>query len=227
MALYKLPFYFKRWKNKDRVGKTALAPLYENIPFTLSRGFLDTRFVVVDCEMSGLDAGKHQLLSIGWIAIEKGRIVNGSARHLLIHAEKGLGDSAVIHGLQAANLAGASSIAAVLLLLIKQMKNSVLIFHHAPIDMQFLQLASINNFRYPLLFSYIDTMALENRKMQMQGKQYSVRLGESRKRYGLPVVNQHNALCDAVATAELFLAQVNYLGSPEKVRLKHLNVQCS
>ncbi len=227
MVLYKLLFYLKRWRYREKVAKTALAPLYQSSPHDANAGFLSTRFVVVDCEMSGLDANKHQLLSIGWVTIEKGRINNGSAKHLLIHAERGAGDSTVVHGLHDTSIAGASSVAAVLLLLINQMKNSVLIFHHAPIDIQFLQRACIHNFRYPLLFSYIDTMALESRKMQRQGKQYSVRLGESRKRYGLATVNQHNALSDAVATAELFLGQVNYLGEAEKLALKHLHLQCA
>jgi DNA polymerase-3 subunit epsilon len=36
----------------------------------------------------------------------------------------------------------------------------------------------------------------------------SIRLGDSRRRYGLPAYQGHHALRDAIATAELFQAQV-------------------
>jgi DNA polymerase-3 subunit epsilon len=43
------------------------------------------------------------------------------------------------------------------------------------------------------------------------GKQpISIRLADSRTRYGLPHYAGHNALIDAIATAELFQAQVQH-----------------
>ena len=82
--------------------------------------------MVIDCEMSGLNPKKSQLLSVGWVMIEHGRIVNASAKHLLIHADKGTGESSKIHGLLDSSLAGATSVAAVMMLLIKQMPGAVL-----------------------------------------------------------------------------------------------------
>ncbi|MDF5496357.1 3'-5' exonuclease, partial [Vibrio parahaemolyticus] len=38
----------------------------------------------------------------------------------------------------------------------------------------------------------------------------SVRLGHARERYGLPAYQPHHALTDALATAELFQAQLQY-----------------
>ncbi|MCP1328190.1 3'-5' exonuclease, partial [Halomonas sp. 707D4] len=43
----------------------------------------------------------------------------------------------------------------------------------------------------------------------------SIRLDASRQRYGLPSYQGHHALTDALATAELFQAQVAYHYSPE------------
>ena len=46
--------------------------------------------------------------------------------------------------------------------------------------------------------------------------------------YGFrPGRSQHDALADAQATAELFLAQASYLGNPEKLRLSDLSISCS
>ncbi|TDA74648.1 3'-5' exonuclease, partial [Halomonas marinisediminis] len=41
-------------------------------------------------------------------------------------------------------------------------------------------------------------------------KPASVRLGQSRERYGLPAYQPHHALTDALATAELLQAQIQY-----------------
>ena len=56
------------------------------------------------------------------------------------------------------------------MLLMKQMPGSVLVFHHASLDVRFLQKATIETFRCPLLFSYVDTMVIEKRRLHLQGK---------------------------------------------------------
>lgn len=159
--------------------------------------------------------------------IEHGRIVNASGKHLLIHADRGAGDSSKIHGLLDSNIAGAKSAATALMLLIKQMQGAVLVFHHAPLDIRFLQKAAIENFRCPLLFPYVDTMEIEKRRLHIQGKAMGLRLSQSRERYGLVSSPQHNALADAQATAELLLAQANYLGRVQKLKLSDLSIHCS
>ena len=227
MAFYKLLCRFQRWRFQPKALRTPLQPLYEQPAIEQAQAFLDTRFLVLDCEMSGLDTKKCQLLSIGWVLIERGRMVYASAKHLLIHADRGAGDSSKIHGLLDSSIAGASSAATVLLLLIKQMQGAVLVFHHAPLDIRFLQNASMDNFRCPLLFSYIDTMEIEKRRLQLQGKSAGLRLVQCRQRYGLPAGSQHNALADAQATAELLLAQASYLGKPEALKLSQLSLHCS
>ena len=224
---YKLHYKIQHWRFHKKAVSTPLQALYEQPYIDSSQLFFATRFLVVDCEMSGLDANKSQLLSLGWVIIEHGRIINSSAKHLLIHADRGAGESIKIHGLLDSNLAGANSAATVLMLLMKQIPGAVLVFHHASLDMRFLQKATIENFRCPLLFSYVDTMAIEKQRIDLQGKSMSLRLAPCRERYGLPAGSQHDALADAQATAELFLAQASYLGKPESLSLSQLSLRCS
>ncbi len=224
---YKLHYKIQHWRFHNKAVATPLQALYQQPYIDSSQLFFATRFLVVDCEMSGLDANKSQLLSLGWVIIEHGRIVNSSAKHLLIHADRGAGESIKIHGLLDSNLAGANSAATVLMLLMKQIPGAVLVFHHASLDMRFLQKATIENFRCPLLFSYVDTMAIEKQRIDLQGKSMSLRLAQCRERYGLPAGSQHDALADAQATAELFLAQASYLGKPESLSLSQLSLRCS
>lgn len=223
---YSLQYRYKKWRLKKRAAKTPLKALLDTSAIDTTQSVSDTRFLVVDCEMSGLDVNSCQLLSIGWVVIENNRLVNSRSRHLLIHADRGAGDSTRIHGLHDASIAGAKSAASVLTLLIKQMVNSVLVFHHAPIDIRFLQKTAYENYRCPLLFPYLDTMALEKRRLAMQGKHEGLRLAQCRERYGLASVTQHNALADARATAELLLAQISHLGNADKLLLGRLDLRC-
>ena len=224
---YKLSYRLKRWRYSERAKGTPLQSLYELAPVQSSRKILDTRFLVLDCEMSGLDFASDRLLSIGWVAIEHGRIINASAKHLLIQSVEGAGDSSRIHGLHDSSLAGANSIAAVLMLLIKQVPDTVLVFHHAGLDIRFIQKAMLANFRCPILFPYVDTMQIERRRLKLQGKTSGLRLAQCRERYGLVSGGQHNALADAQATAELFLAQLSYIGKPQNLKLSDLGIATS
>jgi len=226
-VLYNLQCRYRRWRYHKKAARTPVQPLYEQSCIKSSQHFASTRFLVVDCEMSGLDAKTCQLLSMGWVMIEQGRIINASAKHLLVHADRGAGDSSKIHGLMDSSLAGAQSVAAVLMLLIQQMQDAVLVFHHAPLDIRFLQNAAIENFRCPMLFPYIDTMAIEKRRLHLQGKATGLRLAQCRERYGLISSAQHNAMADAVATAELLLAQASYLEKGQGLKLSELGISCS
>lgn len=225
--LYNLHCRYRHWRFHNKAARTPVQPLYQQPCIKSSQPFANSRFLVVDCEMSGLDAKTCQLLSMGWVMIEHGRIVNSSARHILVHADRGAGDSSKIHGLLDSSLAGAKSVAAVLMLLIQQMQDAVLVFHHAHLDIRFLQKAAIENFRCPLLFSYIDTMAIEKRRLHLQGKATGLRLVQCRERYGLVSSAQHNAMADAVATAELLLAQASYLEKGQGLKLSELGISCS
>lgn len=224
-VFYKLHYKFQHWRFHKKAIATPLQPLYQQPGIQPSQLFSNTRFLVLDCEMSGLNPNKNQLLSVGWVMIEQGRIVNSSAKHLLIHADRGAGDSCKIHGLLDSSLAGANSVAAVLMLLMKQIPGAVLVFHHASLDLRFLQKATIENFRCPLLLSYVDTMAIEKQRIHLQGKTMRLRLAQCREHYGLPTGSQHNALADAQATAELFLAQASYLGKQESLSLAELSLR--
>jgi DNA polymerase-3 subunit epsilon len=226
-VLYSLYYQYRQRRYRQQAFNSPLQALYDAPVISPSQLFKDTRFLVVDCEMSGLDPEKCQLLSIGWVLIERGRIINSTAKHLLIHADRGTGDSSMIHGLFDSNIAGANSIATVLMLLMQQVPGTVLVFHHASLDMRFLQKAMIEIFQCPLLFSYVDTMAIEKKRLHLQGKMAGIRLSQCRQRYGLADCVQHNALADAQATAELFLAQAGNIGKRDVLDLSDLSLSCS
>ncbi len=225
-VLYNLHCQYKRRRFRQAVINTPLQPLYDAAIIKPSELFTNTRFLVIDCEMSGLNPATCQLLSIGWVLIENARIVNASGKHLLIHADRGTGDSSKIHGLFDSSIAGAKTVATALMLLMKQIPGVVLVFHHAALDIKFLQKATIETFQNPLLFSYLDTMMIEKKRLNLQGSAGGIRLAQCRQRYNLPESVQHNALADAQATAELLLAQASYIGDVKRLALSDLSLSC-
>jgi DNA polymerase-3 subunit epsilon len=70
-------------------------------------------------------------------------------------------------------------------------------------------------------------MAIEARKLRMRGKEGSLRLAEVRRRYSLVGDTQHDAMADAQATAELFLAQCHHMANISTLKISHLPLQCT
>ena len=71
-------------------------------------------------------------------------------------------------------------------------------------------------------FPVIDTMKIARQWFERRNKEISqgdLRLFNLRKRYGLPSYQAHNALSDAIATAELLQAQIEHMDSSVPLRL--------
>ncbi len=202
---------YARWKWGKAAARTPFKGLYQRTLPKLRKSCAEQDFLVVDCEMSGLNPARDSLLSIGWVRIRQMQIDYGSRRHVLMHSPQAVGDSVVIHGLSDQQLAGAASASKALSLLAHQAEDTVLVFHHAVLDLAFLQRCARQTFACPMPLAYVDTMLIEKRRLDRQGKSASLQLNLCRDRYGLPPAFAHNAMSDAVATAELFLAQCAHL----------------
>jgi len=99
-----------------------------------------TPLLAVDVETTGLDPRRHELLSIGWVAIRNLAIELDSAQHHLV-AGGDVGDSATIHGIRDAERSSAAPLREVLERFLQASAGCVLICHHAPLDKAFLDRA--------------------------------------------------------------------------------------
>lgn len=168
-----------------------------------------SRYVVIDLETTALDCKQGEIASIGWVVIENNRIQLNQAQHHLVSLKKEVGQSAIYHQMTDTDLTHAEPIKRVLDALIHAITNSILVFHHAPLDMAFLNQSARDHFGAPILLPIMDTLILE--KKTLDRRKYlleaeDLRLYRCRQRYGLYNIPAHNALHDAIATAELFLA---------------------
>ena len=185
----------------------------------------EVSFLVCDGEMSSMDVANGELLSLGWVCVERGAFALDTAQHHLIQASKTVGQSATIHQLRDCELSDAESGEKVLEYFLAAAAGKVLVFHHAALDMAFLNQLSWRYYDAPLLMPVVDTLRLEERLMQRREvpiQSGSLRLQACRDRYNLPVYPAHNALLDAMATAELLIAHTRHRGSREQLKLRDL-----
>jgi DNA polymerase-3 subunit epsilon len=180
-----------------------------------NRHWKETDYLVVDLEMTSLDVKTGEILSIGWVVINKGMILLNSAEHHIIHSNQSVGQSAAIHQLRDCEVEQGLNITDISVRFLEMAANKTLVFHHAPLDMAFLDKACNSIYGAPLLLQVIDTLNLEKNKLMKHHdhiKQGELRLAACRDRYNLPLYPTHNALMDALATAELLLAISNHKG---------------
>lgn len=203
----------KRWRYRNAATGTPLERCWLAPVPKSGDDWRSIRFLVCDCEMSSLDPLAGELLSIAWVRIEAGEILLGSAQHHYISAQNSVGQSAVIHQIRDCELEQAETAEYALRSLLAAAEGSVLVFHNAVLDLQFLDRASQLCFGAPLLCPVADTLLLEKRRLLRHDKAIAsgdLTLTHSRRRYNLPDYPAHNALLDALATAELLIAQARH-----------------
>ncbi len=209
--------------SETRLAFSSLEKCWRESDFSISRDWREQEFLVVDAEMSSLDAQTGELLSLGWVVIREGRIPIGSAVHHLLQSKAGVGDSATIHQIRDCELIDGLSAEELMGQFLEAARGRVLVFHHALLDVSFLDKLARAFYGAPLLMPVLDTLQIEKRSLQRREVplgQNVLRLASCCARYNLPPSPAHNALTDALATAELFLAQIAYKG--KDVRLGDL-----
>ena len=199
----------RRWWMRKEVREPLRTVLHAGHPSPRTP-VADTKIIAVDLELTGLDPATDQIVSIGWVPVIEGSVRLAQARRVFVQIQGSVSESATVHGIVDASLHTATSLKEVLNPLLQDMKQSVLLAHHAPIEQGFLNAACRQCFGAPLLVPIIDTVPLGQRLIERGARSVSdsdLGLEAQRRRFHLPPYPAHDALTDAVATAELFLAQ--------------------
>lgn len=215
----------RRLHRASRVRGTPLQTCWQQPLPSTSSDWRRASYLVCDAETSALEPGSGELLSIGWVGIDAGAVSLSSARYELIPARATVGHSAAIHQLRDCDLVGGRTIEAVMSDLLAAARGRVLVFHNARLDMAFLDHWSVALYGSPLLLPVVDTLSLEQRLLRRRDvpiRVFDLRLQGCRERYGLPPYTAHNALMDALATAELLLAHARHRAGPGPLRLSQL-----
>lgn len=180
----------------------------------------EARWCAIDLELTGLDPRHHDIIALGAVAIEEGRVALGSACYTLVrptHAPKH--DAVLVHKLRLADLVDAPSIDYAVDLLLEALAGRVPVFHTAAIERAFLTpLLASRRVRLP---ASVDTGVLGRVWQRERDGQTSpgISLARLSDLLGLPAEPPHHALGDAVTTAQAFVALASHLdrSSPQTV----------
>jgi len=198
-----------------------LKALWDADNYALHKHWHQAEFIVIDTETTGLDPRHDTLLSIGWVVIKRGHIQLNSAQHIFIKVKEGVGHSATIHQIRDCELRQGMDLHIAMSLLLNALHNRIAVFHHAPMDLHFLNTLSKRLYNAPLLIPCVDTLAVEKQRHRHNEQSQSngfFKLATCRGRYNLPPHSGHNALTDAIATAELLLAQIAHKNDHVKTK---------
>ena len=181
-------------------------------------------YLVVDLETTGLSVQRDSLLSMGYLPIIDGQIRLRDAQHTLLAGAAPVGQSATIHGIHDHQLVGGETLETVMSEFLLALAGRVLVVHFSRLDIGFLNKTCRQLYGVGLLAPILDTMAVERRYRYRDKHDHempSLSLDECRARYGLPRYRAHNASTDALATAELWLAQMSYGQKDGSATLRH------
>ena len=196
--------------------KVSSGPLYDYLSVPLPDPATpadELPLLAVDLETTGLHPQRDHVLSIGWVPIDGLSIHLSGARRAIIKPPPGVnvGQSAAIHGLTDDDIARGRPLEEVLPEVLAALQGRVLLAHYTDIEERFLSAACERTYGQRMPVARIDTLELHRRLIVGWGQEpmrIALRLWTARERYGLPVYRAHEALIDAIACAELFLAQV-------------------
>lgn len=185
---------------------------YLSVPFPSEESYLsDLTIVSVDFETTGLNAVTDKLLSVGFVSVVKQHIKLDSCYHQIINTEQQLdAENVVIHQITDQQKSEGQPLSVVVEVLLRALAGKVMLVHYARIEKQFLQQACLELYGVSPPLMILDTLAIAKRKLDQRDIAYDpqqLRLSALRHTHQLPDFYVHNALNDAIATAELFLAQ--------------------
>jgi DNA polymerase-3 subunit epsilon len=192
---------------RARARRSAAALEYRHSVIDLDQPWRATSYCVVDLETTGLDLRRDEIVSYGAVPIDDGRIVAGSTRSSLVaNAHRLRPTSIVVHGLRPVDLADAPSWEDVVDDLLLALTGRVLVAHAAWVETAFLG-RGLRTRRVRAPRYVVDTAALARAAgLASPAGPAEPSLEGLARRLGLPPHAPHDALGDALTTAEVFLA---------------------
>lgn len=169
--------------------------------------------LALDLETTGYDPRAAEVLEIGTVPVVDGVIQIGRAIRTLVRpAQRSAVEGIVAHHLRPSDVADAPRLAEVLPAVLDAIADAdALLVHHAPLDVRVLQRACRSTGATWPKPRVIDTIELIERvrgreRATRRGQKLPRELGAARAALGLPPHEAHQAVADAIATAELYLA---------------------
>lgn len=180
----------------------------------------DDEWVTLDCETTGLDVQKDQIVSIGAVRIRGSRLLTSERLELLVRPERRLSAASVrVHRLRERDVAQGLAPEVAMRRLLEFIGSRPLVGYYLEFDV-----AMLNREIWPLLGVRLPQPKVEvsamyydwkNRQLPAheRGGSIDLRFATMMKELGLPVRDAHDALNDAVMAGLAFVKLRRLLGT--------------
>ncbi len=200
-------------KRKDAKAPNRPLQLSENLKGRLASS---VDFTVLDCEMTGLDLVKHEIISIGAVKIRRGEIDLSQSFYRVLRPRRleMSKENVLIHGLNHDTVAAGEDPELVLDDLVDFIQDTILVGHFVAIDLGFLNILFARGNRRRPEQPILDTRSLQEWYLDnaARGRQTAgLQLCAIAKQFNLPSFQAHHAYYDALTTACLFLKQLSIM----------------
>ena len=185
-------------------------------------------FTALDCEMTGLDPARDEILSIGAVRIQGNRIAMAERFYQVFKPTEAVSSKEVIliHGLGPDELRSGVPLGEALDRLLAFVGDSVLVGHCTRIDLAFLNAALARRGHRPLPNPALDTRLLHEwsrrRASPTRPARGDASLDDLVRELGLPRYPAHHAFYDALTTGLAFLKLLGELEASGAVQFKAL-----
>lgn len=171
----------------------------------LNRG----RFVVVDVETSGLNLARDKLISIGAVAVVEGRIALGDSFSVVLQQQSASDrQNILLHGIAGSAQLGGRPAADALLDFLDYLGESPLVAFHVTFDETMIKRALREHLGISFKRSWLDLAYVMPALRPELARRYRS-LDDWAGHFDIRNELRHNALADALATAELFLVSAS------------------
>ena len=223
-------FYFLYLLRRRKLPDVIRKHLQSCLCLDLRQPLLTTDFVVFDTETTGLHARKgDRIVSISAVRIKQGRIDLSDTFHELINPNRDIpSEAAVVHGILPRMVDGKPTLEEVLPDFMEYIGSSILVAHHAWLDMTFLNHEMVRFFGLPLQNLVLDTALLDQTLHWMKPSpsgspmKASSELGALAERYHVTIDGRHSSFGDAFTTAQIFQQMVKQIQKQGVLSLKDL-----
>lgn len=182
---------------------------YRALPKCDAQSDIDTqRFIVVDVESSGLNLSTDKLIAIGAVAVSAGAVLLDQGFEVILQQRApSTVDNILIHGIDGTAQTTGMDPAAALLEFLAYIGNAPLVAYHASFDRSMIDTATKAFLGVKIGNPWIDLAhvapALFPELAMRSRNQRS--LDEWTEDFAISNINRHNAVADALATAQLLL----------------------
>lgn len=200
---------------RDRAHKLGKTPI------------VNTNFVVIDTELTGLDESKDSIISIAGIKMMGKRIKIGDCTYSLLTPLSSLKrDNVLIHGLVPSELEGYRDKNQILRNFLYFLDDSIIVGHFIIIDLAFLKKEirqylniNFNPISIEILFIYRWLIDIKVLPEEFRTNTSLVDIAQSLE---IETRGIHNALADAFITAQIFQKLIGYLATVKIFSIDYL-----